>query len=187
MRQQSIVAGDTLDFTTTLPDYSSDDGYSLVYYFTPRASGTPFSLTSATTADPHQFRITAGASSTALWTAGEWGWSSFAEVSGARYSVDSGQVTIKPNPATMLAGTDTRSQAEKAVADLKAAYASFSASQGHIAEYEIAGRRMKFGSAAEIVERMSFWQGELNRENAEKAVALGLADPRRIYLRAVRA
>ena len=47
-------------------------------------------------------------------------------------------------------------------------YASYTASNGHVAEYEIAGRRMKYRSVAEILEQINVWEA---RVAAEKRAA----------------
>lgn len=184
-----IIAGDTLDFETRVDDYPSS-AWTLKYRLTP-ISGTGTAIEfSAATEDDH-YRTQIGPGVTAAWEVGDYNWSAWvtptAVPGSARYVVDKGTCRIDPDPELMAAGTDTRTQAEKAVADLKLAYATFTATQGAVAEYEIAGRRMRFASAADILQRMSFWRNELNAENAAKAVALGLADPRRIYLRMGRA
>jgi enamine deaminase RidA (YjgF/YER057c/UK114 family) len=168
--QAKLVAGDTLDFLTTVADYPPADGWTLKHRLVPRAAGDDaITLTASTSGS--DYRTQAAPDDTAEWTAGEYAWTSWVEKSGARYSVDSGQVTIAPDPGVMAAGTDTRSQAQKAVEDLKTALATYTASQGHVAEYEIAGRRMRFASSADIVQKLNFWQSQLNRELAEISIA----------------
>jgi enamine deaminase RidA (YjgF/YER057c/UK114 family) len=183
--QPKLVAGDSLDFLTTVEAYPPAAGWTLKHRLVPRAAGTAISLTATTSGTDYQ--TTASPTTTAAWALGEYAWSSWVEKTGYRHTVSSGQLTITPDPGVMAAGTDTRGQAEKAVADLKAAFATYTASQGHVTEYEIAGRRMRFSSSAEIVEKLSFWQGEFVKERAASAAAMGLPDPRKIYLRAGRA
>jgi len=184
--QPILVAGDTLDFLTSVTNYPPADGWTLKFRLVPRTAGNGEIDITATTSGS-DYRVQVAPSVTALWDADEYSWNSWVEKTGVRYSVESGQVTIKTDPSTLAAGTDSRSQAEQAVDDLKAAYATYTSSQGHIAEYEIAGRRMKFANSGDIIAKLSFWQAELTREKAQKAVAAGLPDPRRIYLRAGRA
>lgn len=184
--QVTVTAGDTLEFSATFAGYPATDGWTLQYRLTARAAGGDV-IEFTATADGESYAVSVAPTVTADWTAGEYGYVAWVEKSGARTVVDSGQCTILPDPINVEPGTDTRSQAERAVADLKAAYATFVATQGKVAEYEIAGRRMKFASAADIAQRLSFWNGELSSEQAKKAVAAGFYDPRRIYLRVGRA
>ena len=184
--ESSLVAGDTFSLTEVVPDYPAGDGWTYKLRLTPReVGGTAVTLTAAPSGD--DYLISATATTTAAWSPGVYAWAGYVEKGDERHTVSTGTVTVEPDAANLVPGTDTRSQAEKAVADLKAAYATFVGSQGHIAEYEIAGRRMKFASGADIVQKLSFWQGELSSERAAKAVAAGLPDPRRIYLRVGRA
>ena len=181
----TFAAGDRLDFLIFGAEYPATDGWTLKYRLVPRVSGTAISITASASGGDYQVAVLPA--TTASWGVGAYGWESWVEKTGYRYVVGAGQSTITTDPTTIAVGTDTRSQAEKAVADLKAALATYTASQGHVAEYEIAGRRMRFSDAGDIVAKLNFWRGELTKENAAKAVALGLPDPRRIYLRMGRA
>ena len=183
--QDKIVVGDTLDFVTTLPDYPSST-YTLKYRLIPRTAGTAIDITCTAGTDPYDHRCGAAAATTAAWTAGEYSWASWVETGAERYQVDAGTVTLLPNPA-LATVYDSRSQAEIALADAKTALASFQASGGRVRRYSIGGREMEFDNGGELLQLVSYWQIEVTREQAAKAVAKGLADPRRIYLRAANA
>lgn len=120
---------------------------------------------------------------TATWTAGEYTWSAWVEKSGERRTVDNGLVTLKYDP-NVVASYDGRTVAQKALEDARTALANFSATSGRVKRYAIAGREMEFDAAADILKLVSFWQNEVSRENAARAVAAGQPNPRRIYLRA---
>jgi hypothetical protein len=180
-----IIAGDTLDFVTTLPDYPAAT-YTLKYRLIPRTSGTAIEITCTAGTDPNDHRCGASATATALWTAGEYSWASWVEKAGERYQVDSGTVTLLPNPATATA-YDGRSTAQKALDDAEAALATFQASGGKVKRYSIGGREMEFSEGGELLKQISYWSIQVKRERAKDAAAKGMADPRRIYLRANRA
>lgn len=182
--QQTLIVGDTLAFTTTLPDYPASDGWTLTYRLVPRTSGTQYELTAS--ADGDAYDVAVSATTTALWTAGEYSWSSYVTKAAERYTVESGTITLLPDPG-QVAAYDGRSQARKAVDDLRAALATYTASQGHVAEYEIAGRRMKFKDSTDILTLLNYWEIALQREEAAAAVAAGRPNPRRYYLRFGRA
>jgi hypothetical protein len=179
--QERIRVGDTLDFTTTLVDYPASSGWVLTYRLIPRTSGTPISIVGTASGDDH--RTSAVASTTATWTAGEYSWVGYVDLSGEHYVVDEGVVTLLPNLATATA-YDGRSKAAKALEDAETALANFQATGGRVKRYSIAGREMEFDGAGDILKLVSYWRVEVMRERAADAVAKGRYDPRRIYLRA---
>lgn len=166
--QPTIAAGDTLDFPVTgtntplIADYPPSAGWTLKYRLVPLVAGTAIEITAST--DAGWYRITVIPSTTATYGLGAYGWSSWVEKTGYRHVIESGQVTVLPNPATVAAGTDLRAQAEKAIADLLAAMATYTASNGHVKEYEIAGRRMRFEDKSQITDLLNFWRTERTRE-----------------------
>jgi hypothetical protein len=182
MREQ-ITAGDTLDFVTTLPDYPAAT-WTLTFYLTPRTvdAGTAISFSCIPGDGENDHRAAVTATVTGSWTAGEYSWSSFVSASGVRYRVADGTVTILPD-ITQATSWDGRSRAEIALEDAKTALATFQSTGGRVKAYTIAGRSMEFDAAGDILRLVSYWQVEVTREQAAKAVSKGLSDPRRIYLR----
>jgi hypothetical protein len=184
MEQTTIHIGDTLDFGTSLADYPASAGWVLTYRLTPFVSGTPIVIVGTADGDAHRTGVTAA--TTATWTAGEYSWSAYVHLAGEHYTVDKGTVTLLPNLSTATA-YDGRSRAQTALEDAEAALASYQASGGRVKRYAIAGREMEFGDGGAILKEISYWRIQVTREEAAAAVAKGLADPRRIYLRASRA
>lgn len=178
--QDTLIVGDTLDFITSVPSYLATAGYTLTYRLVPRISGTPISLTA--TASGSDYRITATPATTAGWAAGEYSWSAYVTKSGERHTVDSGLVTLQVDPGAVTS-FDGRSQAQRALADAQTALANFSATGGRVKRYQIAGREMEFDAAGDILKLISYWKGEVQRENAANAKREGLPDPRRIQIR----
>jgi hypothetical protein len=179
--QNLLTAGDTLDFETSVPDYPASSGWTLKYRLAPRLAGTVINLTATALGDA--YRVQETAANTATWAAGFYTWTAYVEQGAERYTVGRGQLEIRPASTTLAATYDGRSQAAKAVDDLRAALAQYTATRGHVAEYEILGRRTKFRSSAEILELLSFWETELSRENAAADTASGRPSRRRVYLR----
>lgn len=183
--KELIVAGDTLDYSTAVPDFPATDGWTLVYQFVPKFSTpvqAPITVT-ATTYETTDYRVQEGPTTTADWEAGDYSWFSYVTKSGARQTVGSGLLEIKADPAALAQGHDARSGAERALDDANAALANFSATGGRVKSYSIAGRSMEFDAAADILQLISYWKGEVLRERAAKAKRDGLADPRRYYVR----
>lgn len=184
--QSTLIAGDSLDFLTTVNDYPPADGWTLKYRLTPR-TGTDPAITITASTSGTDYRVQSAPATTAAWVAGEYAWSAWVEKTGARYVVDEGQCTIKPDPETMAAGTDTRTHASKVLAQIETALEGWATSGGHIAEYEIAGRRMKYADRADVLTMRSTYKAEVWREAAAAAMADGLPNPRQIRVRLARA
>lgn len=182
-----LIAGDTLDFTVSVPDYPASAGWTLKYNLVPRFTTPvqlPILLTATTNANGADYDVQSGPAVTALWAPGLYAWSRWVQKSGARQTLDeSGELDVQPDPATQVQGYDGRTQAAKAVDDLKVAMATFQSTSGRVKSYTIGSRQMEFESTVEIVKMMSYWQGELSREERVKSIAKGLGDPQRIFAR----
>lgn len=181
MNIHQIIAGDTLQFRTAVPDYPADAGYTLTYRLVPRAAGAPIEIVA--TAAGADYVVTAAAAVTAAWTPGEYAWHAYVERAGARYTRGTGPVTILPDPATAPAGTDSRSQARKAVEDLKLALAAWNPLRR---SYAVGDTTMTFNGAAEILRLLSYWEAQLAGEDSANAIAAGMKSPHRVYVRSAR-
>lgn len=177
--QQELISGDSLNFVTQLPDFPATASWVLKFRLVPRTSSNPaISLTAAAEGADH--RTTASATVTATWAPDAYTWTSWVEKGIEKYTVESGQITIRPDPRTVAAGYDGRSQAEKALADAKTAFAAWTPTQRR---YRIGDREMEFAAKAEIVGVVSFWGIQVKRERRAKALAEGRPDPRNTYVR----
>jgi uncharacterized protein involved in type VI secretion and phage assembly len=182
----SLIAGDTLDFTDVVADYPATAAWVLKYRLVPRFTTpvqAPVEIT-ATTVNTTDYRVQATPTATAAWTPGTYNWFRWVEKAGERQSLGSGSLTVQVNPATVAQGADIRSQAERAIDDLRTAYAAF---DGTRSEFSIAGRSIKFATRAEIVRQLSYWSVQLKRERRASAMAAGLPDPSILYVRSGRA
>lgn len=182
MNVSEIIAGDSLQFTTSVPDYPATSGYALTYRLVPRVSGSAIVITA--TASAADYAVDVAASTTATWGAGEYSWHAYVEEGSARFTVGTGQLTIKPNPATMAAGTDTRTQAAKALEDLKAALAAWTPTRK---SYQIGDVAMTFNTSADIVQMIGFWSRQVQSEQTAASLAGGRFNPNKIYVRSGRA
>jgi hypothetical protein len=181
--QAQIVAGDTLSFLTATPGYPASEGWELKHRLVPRSVGAAaIDLTSTAEGDDH--RTEASAAATAAWIAGAYGWASWVELGSAKHSIDSGQVVIQPNPRAAAAGADSRSQAERARDDCKAALAAFAGgTNSGVRRYRIGEREMEFSNRADVVKELTYWENEVARELRNKRLAQGRPDPRKTYVR----
>ena len=181
----TLVAGDSVDFVTSVPAYPASQGFTLCHRLTPWVAGAAIDMASVTV-DIDDYRTLVSNAVSALWVPGDYSWASWVEKAGERHSVDSGLCKILPDPATATA-YDGRSKAQKALEDCQTALANFNAAGGKVKRYSIAGREMEFDNATDIMVLVSYWTNEVRLENRGRALREGQADPSRIYMRLGRA
>ena len=195
MKQYVQIAGDTLDMSgdsaIDVPDYPASDGWTLKYRFAPRFTTpvqAPIELTASTDPDGRRYNIQASPATTAAWAPGAYAWVRWVEKAGAAQTLDDvyGELVVKADPRTLPQGFDGRSQAAKAVDDIKAAMATFTSSNGTIKSYSIGSRQVTYRDKAEIITDLDFWQRQLDAENQAAALAKGLPNPRNVGIRFVR-
>lgn len=177
-----IIAGDTLDFVTTLPDYPASGGYTLKYRLSPRTTGSAIDITCSASGDDH--RCGAAAATTALWTAGEYSWACWVEKGAERYGGTEypwrGECTILPNPATTTT-YDSRSDARKALDAMNAFLAG--STDMSVKRYTIAGRELERWPLADLLKARDKLKAEVWSEDAAAKLEAGLGNPRRVYVR----
>jgi hypothetical protein len=174
-----LQAGDTVRWKRALADYPASDGWTLKYRFI--NENGKFDVISTPDGDDHLVHLTAA--TTANYKPGDYAWQAYVTKAAERYTVGTGRLTIRPNLAAMPLGYDARSQARRALEDLRAALATWLSTSGHVREYEIAGRRMSFASAADINARIQIAEREVAREEFEERLAKGLDPRRRVLVR----
>jgi hypothetical protein len=164
----SLQAGDTLRWQRTLPDYPASEGWVLSY----RLINALGKLDIVATAEGDDHLISVAAATSAAYPPGDYTYTAQVTRSTDRYTVGRGSITVKADWAAVADGADARTPAQRALADLKAALLRWLSSQGHVQEYEIAGRRMRFASASDIRQRIALAEREVAAEaNAGKPVA----------------
>lgn len=164
MDEPSVIrAGDTIAWQRDVPQYPAADGWVLRYRVV-WPTGTPQSF-AATHLGANRWAVDLAAATTAGWAAGAATLVAYVDRSSPTAQRETLSVTplaIEPNIAT-VATFDARSQAQRALEDLRAALASY-ARRGHVSEYEIAGRRVRFRNSAEIVALIDHYEREVARE-----------------------
>lgn len=184
--QASINLGDTLNYTTSVPDYPASDGWVLNTRLVPRpgfAGAVPVSISSSADGDdPSLHRTSVSADDTSAWVAGEYSYFCFVEKTstGERYRVDEGQITLAPDPL-LSTELDNRSAAEQALDAVTAAINGRATSVQM--RYRIGEREVQFYAATELVALRSQLVTQVKRERRAKAMAKGLADPSKYAVR----
>lgn len=185
--QTTHTAGDTFREVVDLPAFPSADGWVLKLRLIARAgNAAPIEITGTGAADGRAHQLQALAATTADWPAGEYGWVTWVERSGDSFTVASGQITVKPDPRQLTGSLDTRTLAERTLADLEAAYASFVTTRGAVKRYRIMERETEFQSADEIQRQIKFWADKVRAEKEAARIAAGGAPRNRIKLRFTR-
>lgn len=115
--------------------------------------------------------------------AGTYAWSANVSKGSERITCGTGQLVLLTDLSTAVAGFDSRSAAQIALADCEAAMATFNATGGKVRKYEIAGRSMEFQSIADLMQLHSFWKAKVAAELTAQSIANGLGNPRNLYVR----
>ena len=170
----TLRAGDTYSQRVELDDYPASAGWVLKSRFAPRAGGSAIDLTATADGDTHVLAETAAA--TAAWPPGDYSAVHWVEKGAEVLTIATGQLAILPNLRSGVPG-DTRSQAEKALAAARDAFAAWTPTRRR---YKIGEREMEFNSAAEILRTISYWEQQVAREQGTPAASLG----GRYYIRA---
>lgn len=140
-----LRAGDTATWLLSLPDYPAGDGWGIAY--TAVKAGTKITFASAADGDDH--RISVPPATTAAWSPGTYNWQARISNGTDAHTLRSGAWEILPDfAAATAAGLDARSHAEKTLAAIEAWIENHDSA---VAEYEIAGRRMKYIPIAELL------------------------------------
>ena len=140
---EELIAGDTLDFIDSVPEYPPADGWTLKYQLVPRfttPTQVPITLTASTSGSDYRVQEAAGV--TATWKPGAYAWARWVEKAGPiRQSLGSGQVVIKTDPAAAVQGYDGRSHARKVLESINAVLEGRATQDQE--EYTIGSRSLK--------------------------------------------
>lgn len=166
-----IIVGDTLDFQTTVVDYPATDGWTLYFRLVPRVSGSPILLTAAAATDPAtDYRVQVDPATTAAWAAGEYTWNSYVKIgTSARYSVESGQVTLLPDPAVTTAPFDNRTHARIVLDAIEAVLENRATKDQQ--EYQIGDRMLKNVPMMELLQFRMQYKAEVRGEEMADRIA----------------
>lgn len=174
------TAGDTYTATLSGATYAPADGWAAQLVLI-----GPQRITLAATVSGTDHAITADAATTAAWAPGDYSVRVvYTKAStGARSSATLGSLRLHPDP--LASGTDAaalKSPARRALEDLEAAYrAHLSSGQVQVAEYQVAGRTMKFRTLVDLLKALNAARQDVAAETARERVAAGLS-PRITYV-----
>lgn len=170
-----INAGDTVKWLKTLTDYPATDGWVLKYTYI-NATAKQEVTAAAQGAD---YAVTILAATSAAWAAGSYDWRATVAKAGEVYTVAGGRSVVKPSFG--VATLDARSQARRALEAVETMMEGRASSA--TAEYEIAGRKLKYIPVPELLQLRDKLRADVAREDAASDIAAGLAPRGRIHVR----
>lgn len=170
----TIRAGDTVTWQRILDEYPASAGWTLQYRLL-YASGAPAASWSST-GSGSAHTISLASSVTAAFTSGEATLCPYVErtVNSVleRQSLGTLPITVLPD-LTQVASVDSRSSAQRILADLRAALEGYLASaNATIVEYTIGDRTMRFRSSEDILAMINYYDGIVRAELRAQARAV---------------
>lgn len=166
-----LRAGDTWAWTITLADYPAP-AWALKYSLLLRGgNGSGAKKTITATASGTNHAVTVDKTTTAGYAAGIWDWVASVTNGTSRYTLDSGALTVLFDIEAQNNGIDLRSHAAKTLAALEA---WIEARDIGVAEYEIAGRRLKTIPIEQLIKLRTAYRAEVNAETRRADIKAGI-------------
>lgn len=154
-----IVAGDSVEWTKTIPDYPADLGWILSYVMM-CAGVSPTTITSTASGSDHA--VSVPAATTAAFAAGTYHWTSMVTNGSERKTISSRVWEVLPNPATATSSTDLRTHAEKCLAAIEAVIEGRMSDP--IVEYQIGTRMAKKIPHTELLKLRTHYRSEVRSD-----------------------
>lgn len=181
MNEPTVIrAGDSVAWSESLPEYPASAGWVLNYRLLWPA-GTAVDIATTAAGDDHA--VSLAATATAGWQAGAATLVKWVGKGIERITLGQQPLTVLPD-LTVATTFDGRTANQKALAAAKTALESYlTGGQAVVAEYDIAGRKMRFRDADQILQLIAHYEREVNRETAALATLNGGSPPGRIHTR----
>ena len=170
----TLTPGDTAKWLRCLPDYPADAGWVLSYTLV----NTTGRIAITAVADGVDHLVSVPPATTSSYTAGRYAWRAQVALGGDVFTVATGTLDVLPSFA---AAVDARSHARKTLANIEAYLEN--ANNLAAASYEIAGRKLQRLSIPDLLTLRDRYRADVVREDNAAALARGLPDKRRIYVR----
>ena len=153
-------------------------GYTLVYEIR-----GPAVLTLNATTSGQGWKTTLSLVDSAKLLPGHYTFAAYVKATGIRVTAATGNFTITPDITLGSTGFDSRSLAERALADAELALANLTSSGKRMREYSIGSRSAKYYTAAELIAAISYWKILVRNEQHAKSIANGLGNPSNLQVR----
>lgn len=172
------VAGDTIEWTTTLKTY------------TPQTHALTWVIRGAdlldveAVADGDKWRTTIDGPDSDTLKSGRYSWTALATeiTTGNRNTVGFGHIEVLPNPIDVALPYDDRTPAAIMLDAVNAAITARLAG-GAVQNYAIKGRNLAYATLQELTALRDQLRGEVAKERAAESLAAGEGDPRRLWVK----
>jgi len=172
-----IIAGDTLDWTESISDYSAADGWTLKY--TLINSTTKISLTSIASGNDHKVNVVTATSTN--YAAGDYSWQSYVEKDSVIHIVANGFIIIETQLSAKTT-FDYRSHAKKTLTLIETAIEAMLAN-GQSQSISINGRTVQYRTMEELIKAKSNYAWYVKNEEAAEKINAGLETGNKILVR----
>ena len=173
-----MYAGDSLDLLISLADYPASDGWVLTYAFR-KESGTAISLTSTASGANHL--LSATAATTGGWVAGVYSGVGRVALGAVVQTVWTGNLEVKPDLSTAGDNYDTRTHAKICLDAINAVLQGKATRD--VLQTTIAGQSIGRMSWPELLAAKSYYQDQVDGEQAKIDAANGKGSSRNILVR----
>lgn len=175
-----LTAGDSWSWDREIPGRPGPT-WSAIYYFRDAAGDGRLEVPASATGET--FTASRTSAQTAAVAPGAWYWTLVVTDGVERFTVDQGEVTVLPDPATS-GGYDPRSYYQKLLDAVRAVLADTATHDQ--ASYSIAGRSLSRIPRSELLALESTLKWQVANEKARDRVRKGLRNPRNVGVRFVR-
>jgi hypothetical protein len=174
----SVVAGDTLQFTRSVESYPSGDGWTLTYVL----SGPDvyhFDATAST--DSTGYSVSVAASTTKNWIPGVYVVSAYVSNGTERFKVKPAypKMIVAHDPASATAGGSQLSFAERVLAQFQSALLQVGSNT--VSTASVNGQSYSLQNPTEITKQISYWEGVVRDEKNQARLNAGLGSSSKIY------
>lgn len=160
-----IVAGDSVDWVRSIPDYPANDGWTLHYVLLSQGKA-PITIDSTASGSDHH--VILPATTTTGWSSAEYRWTAFVTKGSERKTLTSGLVTIAPDPTQADVSFDPRTDNQKILAGITAVLAGELTNP--LAKYKIGGREgreVERHSRMELLKLQTIYKQRVAVENGQ--------------------
>jgi hypothetical protein len=165
-----IVAGDSIDFTRTLPDYPASQGWSLKYVL--RGGADAITFTSTASGDDHVIAVAPAV--TALWLPADYSIEGFAENGADRHTFYLSHLNVLTN-TEVTDPAETQTHAQRMLASLESQLEKMA--QSDIIDSSVEGTEIRREQRKEIYQLRAKYrrerQAEIARDNARNGRPTG--------------
>lgn len=173
----TVIAGDTIQWTRTLPDYPASSGWVLSYALLSTAG--KISISGSAQGSDHLISVPAATS--AGWSAGTYSWQSYVTNGSERHVVASGTITVRANFAAQATATDTRLHAQKVLDAIEAVLEGTATSDQR--RIKIGDKEIDKHAVSDLLRLRDYYNTEAIRDRAADKINQGLRPGNKILTR----